>query len=161
MAKIKDVWIRRLTGENGSADFLHISSNNANIGIWGPILAIQSMIILSILRNRLIGLDLEQARSAISAASRERHATGYFSMACTACNLAIWDLKGIEAIVPVTGLLGTPLRTEIPCYASMLGEDLCNPPPMSDLIEIGQNFWGLKWACRFNSDTQSPPPVPK
>jgi L-alanine-DL-glutamate epimerase-like enolase superfamily enzyme len=46
------------------------------------------------------------------------HVTGYQMEAISGVDIALWDLAGKLLDVPVYTLLGGPLRTELPCYAS-------------------------------------------
>jgi L-alanine-DL-glutamate epimerase-like enolase superfamily enzyme len=46
------------------------------------------------------------------------HVTGYQMEAISGVDIALWDLAGKLLDVPVYTLLGAPLRTELPCYAS-------------------------------------------
>jgi L-alanine-DL-glutamate epimerase-like enolase superfamily enzyme len=154
MPILEDLWIRRVRGtrtvaERSGADFLHIRTDSGTVGIWGPISPIQSLLVASILRQRLVNLPLGKARQALEAASDERHAAGHFAMACTACDLALWDIQGKERGVPVARLLGQPGRCAVPCYASLLGSDLLDPPPGDELMALAQTYWGLKWAARL------------
>ena len=52
-------------------------------------------------------------------------------IALSAVDCALWDLKGKWANAPVYRLLGGPIRTEIPAYASMLGFSL-DPERIAD-----------------------------
>jgi L-rhamnonate dehydratase len=153
MAVINDIWIRRLKARGSvpgaeTGDFLHISTDGGALGIWGPISFIQSLLIIAIFRDRLLRLTREEAHAELAAAAQERHATGHFVMACTACDLALWDIAGQDAGVPVASLLGETLRTQVPCYASLLGSDLFAPPPADELRALARTYWGLKWAVR-------------
>jgi len=56
---------------------------------------------------------------------RNRHSrSGYYMMAMSALDCALWDLKGKALGVPVYRLLGGPVQEEVPAYASMLGFSL-------------------------------------
>lgn len=46
------------------------------------------------------------------------HVTGYQMEAISGVDIALWDLAGKLLDAPVYSLLGGPLRTELPCYAS-------------------------------------------
>jgi L-alanine-DL-glutamate epimerase-like enolase superfamily enzyme len=155
MAIVDDVWIRRLwgasdTAHEGPADFVYVRADTGATGIWGPVLASQSMFVVGVLRERIVGRALEEAAAALAAATAERHGTGYLAMACTACDLALWDLRGREAGAPVATLLGVPVRDHVPCYASLMGSDLFDPPPAAHLKALAETYWGLKWAARLD-----------
>jgi L-alanine-DL-glutamate epimerase-like enolase superfamily enzyme len=44
--------------------------------------------------------------------------SGFFSEALSGIDMALWDLRGRILGVPVFQLLGGPIRTSVPCYAS-------------------------------------------
>ncbi len=131
------------------ADFVFFQTDDWLTGIWGPIERIHSYIILMHLRPKLIGLSVEDALLLTANRQSARHSAGHWAIARTACNLAVWDLKGKAAKVPVHQLLGEIKRETIACYASLLGYDLLAPPSEPFLTNLNEDYWGLKWAARI------------
>src|SRR5262249_12818214 len=131
------------------ADYVCVSSKNGFAGIWGPVSQIQSLLVLGELRQTLLGKDVEEAVALLSRAARARHGSGHWTTACTACDLALWDLRAKAAGVPVWQLLAPQGRKSVPCYLSLLGYDLLAPPPIDSLRKICSGYWGTKWAARL------------
>lgn len=157
MASIVDIWVRRVAaresavGLGESADFVHIRIDTGATGHWGPISPVQTCLILGVLRARMIGATVDRAAAALAAARAERHTGGYFSMACCACDLALWDLKGKEANTPVWKLFGPTKRESLACYVSLLGYDIFESGSHDDLGNFGELYWGVKWAARLGT----------
>src|SRR5207302_181595 len=74
---------------------------------------------------------------------------GVAMMALSALDCALWDLKGNWAGAPVYRLLGGPIRTELPTYASCLGYSL-EPSLVRERARllVGQGYGALKWFFR-------------
>ncbi|MBW7462025.1 hypothetical protein K0U00_49040, partial [Paenibacillus sepulcri] len=92
-------------------------------GLYGPIVyEEQADIIVKRIKPFLIGqnpLDIERLWDQMRV---DRHGrSGYFMMALSAIDCALWDLRGKYYNAPVYRLLGGPTRTQIPVYASTLG----------------------------------------
>lgn len=156
-ARIEDLWIRRISGVDDSgapqvADFLYVAQEGGRFGLWGPTSPVQSQLILACLRESLLGVAVAAAFERLAAARATRHATGFFAMAVTACDLALWDLRGQEAEVPVYRLLGRPRRKQVQCYASLLGFDVFAPLASDFVSSLASIYWGLKWAARLGPE---------
>lgn len=57
-------------------------------------------------------------------------------MSLSGLDLALWDLLGKRLAVPVAQLLGGPVHTELPAYASL--------PPLPVKTNTA---WGISTAC--------------
>lgn len=62
--------------------------------------------------------DTEGARAVMVRACRNLGWPGLASMAISACDAALWDLKGRLLDRPLVDLLGGPVRDEVPVYGS-------------------------------------------
>src|SRR6478736_5651081 len=74
---------------------------------------------------------------------------GVAMMAISAIDCALWDLKGKWANAPVHLLLGGPVRTTLPAYASMLGYSI-EPDKAAERAKevVGQGYTAMKWFPR-------------
>jgi len=106
-----------------SAFYVEIETDEGIQGLWGPIDGYQIDPILRSLRPMLLGRDPLATELLFDMMVRmDRHGrSGYFMTAVSAVDHALWDLKGKAWGQPVYRLLGGPVRTSIPAYASMLG----------------------------------------
>jgi L-alanine-DL-glutamate epimerase-like enolase superfamily enzyme len=83
---------------------------------------VTATVISELLRPALIGRDA-MATEALwedmySAQKRAGHTKGFYLEAISGIDMALWDLRGKAAGLPVHRLLGGPVREWIPCYAS-------------------------------------------
>ena len=95
-------------------------------GLYGPIEREAATIVLADLRHFLIGKDAlagEVLWDEMYRSNRQSRA-GIFMMAISACDNALWDLRGKFYGVPVWRLLGGPSREKVEMYASALGFSL-------------------------------------
>ena len=133
------------------AHFVEIESDEGIVGIGGPIPEEQAYIIEKSLKPLLLGHDplaierLWDRMYRFSVHGRK----GVNMMAMSAVDCALWDLKGKWANAPVYTLLGGPVRTEIPAYASMLGFSL-DPELVQERVEqiVQQGYGATKWFFR-------------
>ncbi len=108
------------------AIYVEIETDAGARGIFGPIFAETVTIIKEKLARHLIGRDPLAGEHLWDILYRQdRHARkGNQMIAISAVDCALWDLRGKLLGQPVYRLLGGPTRTQIPCYASMLGHSL-------------------------------------
>lgn len=111
---------------NTSAIYLRIKTQDGLEGIYGPIEREPAMVIYEDLRPFLIGKDaLATERLWDQMYRSNRHSRdGFFLMAISAVDNALWDLKGRYWNSPVYRLLGGPTRESVEVYASCLGFSL-------------------------------------
>jgi L-rhamnonate dehydratase len=133
------------------AHFVEIESDDGIVGIGGPVPEGQAYIIEKELKPLLLGHDplaierLWDRMYRFSVHGRK----GINMMAMSAVDCALWDLKGKWANAPVYTLLGGPIRTEIPAYASMLGYSL-DPELVQERVQqiVQQGYGATKWFFR-------------
>ncbi len=71
-------------------------------------------------------------------------------LAISAIDCTLWDLKGRHYNAPVYELLGGPIRTEIPAYASMLGYSLDDEKVYERAAwVVQQGYTATKWFPRY------------
>ncbi|TDF98032.1 enolase C-terminal domain-like protein [Paenibacillus piri] len=92
-------------------------------GIYGPMVyEEQADIIVKKLKPFLLGQDPLDVERLWDQMRHDRHGrNGYYMMAVSAVDCALWDLRGKYFNAPVYRLLGGPTRPRIPVYASALG----------------------------------------
>lgn len=108
-----------------SAIYLRVRTDSAE-GLYGPIDKEVAIMIDQQLRAFLIGKDaLAQEKLWDQLYRSNRHSRrGFFLMAISAVDNALWDLRGRYFKTPVYRLLGGPSRTSVEAYASCLGYSL-------------------------------------
>ncbi len=103
--------------------YLEIRTDEAVTGLFGPVDGGHAIILIREMRDFLIGRDplaLEKIWDLLL--RRNRHSrSGYYMMAMSALDCALWDLKGKALGQPVYRLLGGPTQEPVRAYASMLG----------------------------------------
>ncbi len=106
--------------------FVEIETDDGVAGLGGPVSPDVAFIIHRQLRPVILGenpLAIERVWD-IMYRSAVHGRKGEAMFAISAIDAALWDLKGRALGVPVYVLLGGPVRTEIPAYASALGYSL-------------------------------------
>jgi L-alanine-DL-glutamate epimerase-like enolase superfamily enzyme len=132
--------------------FVEIATDEGAIGIGGPIPREQAFLIDHDLRPFLMGADplaTEAVWDVLYRASVHGR-KGVTMMAISAVDCALWDLKGRYFNTPVYRLLGGPVRTEIPAYASALGYSI-DPTRAAERARefVQQGFQATKWFFRY------------
>ncbi len=132
--------------------FLTVETDEGVTGLAGPLTRDVAQVIGTQLRDRLLGADpLASERiwdELYRAAVHGRK--GVTMMAISAIDCALWDLRGRWHGVPVYRLLGGPVRTELPAYASTLGYSL-EPDRARQLAQqlAAAGFRAQKWFPRW------------
>ncbi|MCS7257132.1 MAG: enolase C-terminal domain-like protein [Thermomicrobium sp.] len=132
--------------------FLQIESDQGAIGLAGPLTRDVARIIGTELRPRLIGANPLATERIWDELYRSfvHGRKGVVMMALSAVDCALWDLRGRWNGDPVHRLLGGPVRTELPAYASTLGYSLeldAATRLARDLV--AQGFRAQKWFPRW------------
>ena len=159
--RITNLTIRHLVENDGSgngsgrkrleADFLEVQTDIGVSGLYGPIRGHVASIAVTELRQHIIDsnpLKHEVIWHDLYRMHPHGH-TGYYVMALSAVDCALWDLHGKILGIPVYELLGGPSRRAVPCYASMIGFD----PDSVESLDLAlttrdQGFIGQKWPLR-------------
>jgi L-alanine-DL-glutamate epimerase-like enolase superfamily enzyme len=106
--------------------YLEVHTEEGVTGLFGPVDGGHAIILRREMRDFLIGRDplaIEKIWDMLL--RRNRHArAGYYMMAMSALDCALWDLKGKTLGEPVYRLLGGPVQEPVSAYASMLGFSL-------------------------------------
>ncbi len=131
---------------------LEIQTDEGVTGIAGPIPHEVAFIIDQQFRPLIIGQDPFAIERIWDLMYREavHGRKGATMMAISAIDCALWDLKGRALGQPVYRLLGGPVRTAAPAYASMLGYSL--EPDLArkrSREKVAQGFQALKWFPRW------------
>ncbi|MCL5946807.1 MAG: mandelate racemase/muconate lactonizing protein, partial [Chloroflexi bacterium] len=132
--------------------FLEVQTDGTLTGLAGPIGADQAYMIDHVLSHVIIGEDplaierLWDRMYRLAIHGRK----GVVMQAISAIDCALWDLKGKWAVAPVYQLLGGPLRSEIPAYASALGYSIEPAAAAARARElIAQGYQATKWFFRY------------
>lgn len=132
--------------------YVNIQTDEQLEGLYGPMVyEEQANIIIKMLKPFLLGqnpLDIERLWDQLK---YDRHGrNGYYMMALSAIDCALWDLRGKYFAAPVYKLLGGPTRTKIPVYASMLGYSLEQGKVEERAKEVVRaGFAAQKWFFRY------------
>ncbi|MBA2449408.1 MAG: mandelate racemase/muconate lactonizing protein, partial [Chloroflexi bacterium] len=131
--------------------FVRIETDEGVSGVAGPIRLDQAFVIDTQLRPLVVGADplahelIWDKLYRFSVHGRK----GTTMMAISAIDCALWDLKGRWANAPVYRLLGGPIRTEIPAYASALGYSIEPGRAAARAREfVEQGYRATKWFFR-------------
>ncbi len=135
-----------------TAIYVEIATDEGLTGTWGPLMADQAFQIGAHLRRHLLGRDPIASERIWDVLSRQdRHARkGYMMMAISAVDLALWDIRGKAAGLPVYRLLGGPTRDAVPAYASCLGYSLDLDAVRRQAAAFKEEGYGAqKWFFRY------------
>jgi galactonate dehydratase len=156
---------RALYSSNFETAFVKVTTSDGVTG-WGEALApvapeVVSTIINQLLTPVLIGRDPlagDALWNVMYDLMRERGYYGGFMLdAISACDIALWDIRGQYLNQPVYTLLGGPHRTKIPCYVSGLPKP--NDQERAKLAEtwVERGFLKFKLAAGYGvkADTVS------
>lgn len=134
------------------AMYVEVHCDEGLSGIFGPIDRHQAFVILSDLREFLIGRDALATEYLFDLMIRlNRHGrSGLFMTGVSAIDCALWDLKGKAWQQPIYRLLGGPTRPSVPAYASMLGFSIV-PEEAARLAQEYQKmgYQAQKWFFRY------------
>jgi L-rhamnonate dehydratase len=131
--------------------FVEVRTDEGVSGTFGPIDATYAVVARREMRDFLPGRDplaTEQLWDMLLRRNRHGRA-GYYLLALSAVDCALWDLKGKAFGVPVYRLLGGPTRDSVPAYASMLGASL-EPEAVRQRAAAlrAEGYCGQKWFLR-------------
>ena len=131
--------------------FLSVDTDQGITGLMGPITESEASIIEGQLRSLVIGEDPLSTERIWDMAYRQliHGRKGPPMMALSALDCALWDIRGKAWESPVYRLLGGPVRTTFPAYASMLGFPI-DPESVSRLSReyVEKGYTALKWFVR-------------
>ena len=130
MAKIKEIRTIR-SRANGIWAFVKISTDQPGLYGIGSISDVYNTTTVisaveQVIAPRLIGRDA----SLIEDIWQSTYTSAYWrngsilNTALAGIDMALWDIKGKEAKMPVYQLLGGPCRSAVPCYAHAGGDDI-------------------------------------
>ena len=132
--------------------FLEIDTDEGATGMAGPIPHEVAWIIDQQFRALLQGADPLATERIWDLMYREavHGRKGPPMMAISAIDCALWDLKGKVLNQPIYRLLGGPVRTSAPAYASMLGYSL-EPDKAKERARdfVAQGYPAMKWFPRW------------
>ena len=132
--------------------YLEVRTDEGVSGFFGPIEGGHALVLRREIKDFVIGADplaIEKIWDILLRWNRHSH-TGYFMMAMSALDCALWDLKGKVLGLPVYRLLGGPVRNPVPAYASMLGFSLEPEELAAQAKEKQVQGYGLqKWFFRY------------
>ena len=143
------------TNANGypiKAVFLEIHTDEGIVGVSGPIAPEIAYIIDEQFRWLLIGADPIASERLWDV--MYRHAIhgrkGNTMLAISAIDCGLWDVRGKAANMPVHRLLGGPVRTTFPAYASMLGYSI-EPSRAAERARqyAAMGYTAQKWFFRY------------
>ena len=132
--------------------FLEVRTDEDVTGLFGPVDGPHATILRREMREFLVGRDPLATETIWNLLlRRNRHSyAGYYMMAMSALDCALWDLKGKALGMPVYRLLGGPTQEPVRAYASMLGFSL-QPEALAERAQEYQNlgYRAQKWFFRY------------
>lgn len=137
MAKITGIRCIR-TRANGTWSIVKVLTDQPGLyGIGSASDHYQGVAVATVIEQSLAPLLLGRDASQIEDIWQTTFASSYWrngsilNTALAAIDVALWDIKGKEAGLPIYQLLGGPCRTAVPCYAHAGGNEL---PELEDDI---------------------------
>src|SRR3954453_18330315 len=133
------------------AVFIEIETDEGITGLGGPITRDIAYIVDNDFRELLIGADPIATERIWDRLYRQaiHGRKGNSMLAISASDCTLWDLRGKVANMPVYQLLGGPVRTEFPAYASMLGYSIAPGKAAERAREaVAQGYGAMKWFFR-------------
>lgn len=138
-----------------SSIFVTVETDEGVSGISGPIDLTSAFLIDTQIRPFLLGEDPLAAERVWDKLYRHliHGRKGDPMFAISAIDIALWDLKGKWFGQPVYRLLGGPVRTEVPAYASALGFSI-EPERAAQRTEqfVAEGYTATKWFFRKGPD---------
>jgi L-rhamnonate dehydratase len=135
--------------------YLEVRTDEDVSGLFGPVDSHQLPVLRHEIRDFVVGRDpLATEKVWDLLLRRNRHAhSGYYMMAVSALDCALWDLRGKALGQPVYRLLGGPVREEVPAYASMLGFSL-DPEALAERAREYRTmgYPAQKWFFRYGPE---------
>lgn len=134
------------------AIYLEIQTDSGVTGIGGPVSDDVAYIIDRQLKPILIGEDPLAIERIWDKMYRYmvHGRKGPSMLAISAIDCTLWDLKGKHYNAPVYELLGGPIRTEFPAYASMLGYSVEDEQVFERAGQVAaQGYTATKWFPRY------------
>ncbi len=132
--------------------YVEIDTDEGITGIFGPIFEDQAFQIDTRLRPHLVGRDPLASEYLWDVMARhDRHARrGSLMMAISAVDIALWDIRGKAAGLPVYRLLGGPTREAVEAYVSTLGYSLEPEAVVRRALQFqAEGFKAQKWFFRY------------
>lgn len=131
--------------------FLYVDTDEGITGMMGPIGELEVPIIRAELEPLVVGEDPLATERVWDLGYRQliHGRKGPSMLALSALDCALWDIRGKSWDQPVHRLLGGPVRTEFPAYASMLGFSI-EPEKAAERSEecVEKGYKALKWFFR-------------
>ena len=130
--------------------FLLIETSTELIGYFGPMYKPYIATYLEVAK-KLVGLSPLNTNEIwdVLWSAQLGGRTGLYMEFISAIDCALWDIKGKYFNCPVYQLLGGPINSEVPCYASLLGYDVHADDCASVVRRYHhQGYVIQKWALR-------------
>lgn len=134
--------------ERLDAIYLKLQTDAGIEALYGPIDKEAAIVVDQQLRSFIIGKDPLAGEALWDQMQRgNRHSrASHYMMAISAIDNAVWDLRGRYFETPVYRLLGGPSRSNVECYASMLGHSIEPAAARAKALEFkGKEFRFQKW----------------